>query len=66
MMTVATKIDWMVTICQELVLSVYGLVTVDPHDNLIKIIITILILPMRILKIRDVEQNAQQYPARNW
>lgn len=24
-MTVATKIDWMVTICQELVLSVYGL-----------------------------------------
>jgi len=38
-------------------------VTVDPQDNLIKII-TILILPLRILKIRDAEQNAQEYPAR--
>ena len=62
MMTVATKIDWMVTICQELVLSVYMDTTHSwsswqPNKNYYHYLDS-----MRILKIRDIEQNAQVYP----
>lgn len=34
------------------------IITVDPHDNLIKVFITSSILPI-ILKIRKVKQNAK-------
>lgn len=33
-------------------------ITVDPHDNLVTVIITILIPPIKILRIREVKQNA--------